>query len=236
MNKVHDLAKEKRGNILLVFDFPFGYPHGSSLGGGRDAAQTIAAHMTDTENDHNNRFEVAEFLNRKISDKAGPFWGHPKSRKFENLTWHKPLFSHKNFQEWRLCEKLLKSKSHKIMNVWQLLGQGSVGSQTLTGLARLYEFCQLEELKQTVRFWPFETNWDRDLSGIILAEVWPSLNNYSEIEHPIKDARQVLACLRWLKQKNDTGQIREFFKAPVSLSSQEQDQCRTEEGWILGVK
>lgn len=236
MEKLFNLTNERKGNTLLTFDFPFGYPHGSSLRGARDAAQLIASQMMDTETDFNNRFEVGDILNQKISNKSGPFWGHPKSQSFDNLTWYKPPFAHGNFQEWRLCERLLRLEGKKIMNVWQLLGQGSVGSQTLTGLSRLHEYCRREEIRNKIQFWPFETNWDHNLEGIILAEVWPSLNNYSEIEHPIKDARQVLACLQWLKQKNDTGQIRDFFKAPNSLSIEEQDQCRTEEGWILGVE
>lgn len=236
MKKIHELVKGKPENVLLAFDFPFGYPHGSSLQGGRDAAQMIASQMMDAENDLNNRFEVAEFLNQSISTKSGPFWGHPKSRKFENLTWQKPPFSHTEFQEWRICEKMLKSRNHKIMNVWQLLGQGSVGSQTLTGLARLFELCQSDVIGKNVRFWPFETNWDQCLNGTILAEVWPSLNRYSEIEHPIKDARQILACLRWLKKENDSGSIKNIFEAPKSLSEKEKDFCRNEEGWILGVK
>lgn len=236
MNKIHELAKGEQGNVLLAFDFPFGYPHGSSIQGGRAAAQMIASQMMDSENDLNNRFEVGEFLNQKISTIPGPFWGHPKSRKFENLTWQKPPFSHTDFNEWRLCEKMLKSRKFKIMNVWQLLGQGSVGSQTLTGLARLFELCQSEIIGKDIRFWPFETNWDQSLNGVILAEVWPSLNRYSEIEHPIKDARQVLACLRWLTQENDNGSIHKLFEAPNSLSKKEHDLCRNEEGWILGVR
>ncbi len=78
--------------------------------------------------------------------------------------------------------------------------------------------------------------WDEFLNGIILAEVWPSLNQYTEIEHPIKDARQVLACLCWLQQENDSGSIQKIFEAPNSLNKKEQELCRTEEGWILGVK
>ncbi|MBL4907020.1 MAG: hypothetical protein JKX94_06170 [Sneathiella sp.] len=121
------------------------------------------------------------------------------------------------------------------MNVWQLLGQGSVGSQSLTGLARLFKFSKRQDLNKKVQFWPFDTGWDRNLQGIVLAEVWPSLNEFETIDHPIKDARQVTACLNWLSQKNKNGTIQELFSAPQSVTPGERINCLTEEGWILGV-
>lgn len=235
MERLIQLTQNVQGNVLLAFDFPFGYPASSRMSGGRKAAKILSEHVISSENDKNNRFDVGNLLNSKLSTHPGPFWGHPKSMSFSTLTWSKPAFLHDKFNEWRLVEHLLKARGHKIMNVWQLLGQGSVGSQTLTGLAALFEFSKNKMLKDRISFWPFDTEWDKSLSGIILAEVWPSLNEFQHINHPIKDARQVLACLDWLAQKNTENEIGALFAAPTCLNSIEQNQCLIEEGWILGV-
>ncbi|MBL4740680.1 MAG: hypothetical protein JKY12_06785 [Sneathiella sp.] len=235
MEKLKQLATVTKGNVLFAFDFPFGYPTGSKIGGGRKAAELLSQHLISSENDKNNRFEVGSILNRELSAAPGPFWGHPKSMEFPNLSWSKPPFIHDEFKEWRLVEHHLKTFGHRIMNVWQLLGQGSVGSQTLTGLAALHRFSQIKQVNEKVSFWPFDTHWDKSLAGIILAEVWPSLSDYNSIDHPIKDARQVLACLEGLSQKNKENKISSFFAAPTCLSKEDKMQCEREEGWILGV-
>ena len=79
-------ARERGRRVLLGFDFPFGYPAGFAArlglvgpamarGLGRDRAL-----MVDDENNRNNRFDVAEALNRRISGGAFPFWGCPQHR------------------------------------------------------------------------------------------------------------------------------------------------------------
>lgn len=134
-----------------------------------------------------------------------------------------------------MVERYLKGKKYRIMNVWQLLGRGSVGSQTLTGLKALYELHSEAGLKDPVKFWPFDTQWNQDLDGIILTEVWPSLNNISAYTHPIKDARQVLACRDWILEHDARNTLVDLFKAPACLSTADRQKCRQEEGWILGV-
>lgn len=121
------------------------------------------------------------------------------------------------------------------MNVWQLLGQGSVGSQTLTGLKALHDLHLAPDLKPALKFWPFDTKWNLDLNGIILTEVWPSLNDISVYKHPIKDARQVTACRDWILKHDARNTICDLFKAPEWLSPVDRQQCEQEEGWILGV-
>ena len=235
MERLKDLVQACQGNALLAFDFPMGYPVGSSLGGGRVAGRLLADMLTRNPDDGNNRFDVAGRLNKQLSPLPGPFWGHPASSTYQDLSRTKPPFNHSWFREWRLVEAELKSRGHRIMNVWQLLGQGSVGSQTVTGLAELYSFAKNPALKDQVRFWPFETRWEQNLDGIILAELWPSLGQYEEISHPIKDARQVIASRNWLSRKQRDGEIKDLFSPPDCLTAEEQKMCETEEGWILGV-
>ena len=235
MNRLGELAAGVSGPALFAFDFPFGYPAGAKLGGGRIAGQKLAKHLQSDEKDRNNRFEVADTLNRNFTEFPGPFWGCPASKSLKNLTPTKPVFSHKTFSEWRIVEKHLRDQGKRIMNVWQLLGQGSVGSQTLTGLAELYNFSERLSHNKNVRFWPFDTNWEQDLDDIVLAEVWPSLNDFSQMNHPIKDARQVMACLKWLWEHNVNGSIKPLFKAPQKFDKNATHAAQTEEGWILGI-
>ncbi|MCG8494025.1 MAG: hypothetical protein MI743_20605 [Sneathiellales bacterium] len=235
MQHLKHLVSRTNGNCLLAFDFPFGYPAGSNLGGGRKAARRISEYMTCDERDGNNRFEVANLLNQQISALPGPFWGCPRSKNLSHLGPKKPPFHHSGFNEWRIVERHLRLKKQRIMNVWQLLGQASVGSQTLTGLSELNSFASEPGAKKPVKFWPFETTWEKDLKGVILAECWPSMNDFASETHPIKDARQVSATLKWLQKHQDKGTIPSLFKAPDFLTQTEMEKCGKEEGWILGI-
>ncbi|MEH6476863.1 MAG: hypothetical protein V7727_14320 [Sneathiella sp.] len=235
MTHLEKLAAAASGPVLFAFDFPFGYPAGSQMGGGKATGRRIANLLHSDDQDRNNRFEVADILNGQIAEADGPFWGCPKAKSLKNLTTTKPAFTHTAFAEWRLVEKRLRDRGKRIMNVWQLLGQGSVGSQTLTGLAELFSFSEKFGQTKSVRFWPFETNWDEQLDDIILAEVWPSLNDFDRIDHPIKDARQVIACLNWLWDHNARGSIKRLFAAPDDLDKDARLLAQNEEGWILGL-
>ncbi|MDF2366185.1 hypothetical protein [Sneathiella sp.] len=238
MTRIHELLVNNDGSACVGFDFPFGYPAGSGLGGGRSASAYIAQHLTSDELDKNNRFDVASRLNEQISDGAGPFWGCPSTAETAYLTAKKPAFVHTEFTEWRTVEKFLREqrKEHSISTVWKLYTTGSVGSQSLTGLKELNDLARQPDIAHRVKFWPFETNWEADLDGIILTEIWPSLNSHASYDHPIKDARQVLACRDWLLEKIAAGDVQEAFAAPKWLSPSRERKCRNEEGWILGVR
>ena len=239
MARIGELLIKHDGSACVGFDFPFGYPAGSSLGGGRAAAINIAQLLTSDELDRNNRFEVASHLNTQISGRTGPFWGCPSTAETAYLTAKKPEdFSFDDFMEWREVERFLREekREHSISSVWKLYTAGSVGSQSLTGLKELNDLARQPDLSHRIKFWPFETNWEQDLDGIILTEIWPSLNSHASYDHPIKDARQVLACRDWLLERIAAGNAREVFSAPGWLSSAAERKCRIEEGWILGVR
>lgn len=128
----------------------------------------------------------------------------------------------------------MRGRKKKIMTLWQLLGSGSVGSQVLTGLPVLHQISQ-ELAPRAVRYWPFETDWENNLLGIVYGEIWPSLTDHEHIDHPIKDARQVLACRDELWQRNLAGTIVDDFRKPKALNEVLTGRIITEEGWILGV-
>ncbi|GLQ05733.1 hypothetical protein [Sneathiella chinensis] len=236
LERINALLDGTEGNALLAFDFPLGYPAGSGLGGGYEAGQKIARYLETDARNGNNRFQVANLLNGQFSPQAGPFWGRPKALDLPDLDWRKPPFRHDHFREWRQVEAHLRADGHKIMNVWQLLGQGSVGSQTLTGLDALYHLARSQGPDMPVRFWPFDTGWDKDLNGVILAELWPSLTPSDAIDHPVKDARQVTAARDWLLKHQEAGTLSAQFAAPDWLKEDERAASEKEEGWILGVR
>lgn len=238
MARIHGLLRACKGAACVGFDFPFGYPAGCGLGGGRIAASRIAAELTSDDRDRNNRFDVAANLNKIISGSVGPFWGCPATSESTYLTAKKPPFAFDKFTEWRIIEKFLKEtkKQHSISSVWKLYTTGSVGSQALTGLRELSNLARQPGIAHRVKFWPFETQWEKDLDGIVLTEIWPSLRHEAAYDHPIKDARQVLACRDWLLDKMRSGLVESALSAPAWLTSEEEQKCRLEEGWILGVR
>ena len=69
--------------MLVGFDFPLGYPAGFAARLGlsgppwRAVWDEIAGLITDDERNRNNRFDVADALNRRVSGGGFPFWGCP---------------------------------------------------------------------------------------------------------------------------------------------------------------
>jgi len=238
MARIIALLRRHDGPACVGFDFPFGYPAGSGLGGGRDAARRIARHLTSDDADQNNRFAVAARLNAELSGGPGPFWGCPAAATSAHLSMTKPAFPVAGISEWRIAERFLKEthRRHSISSVWKLYTTGSVGSQALTGLRELALLAATDDLAPRIRFWPFETAWEKALDGIILTEIWPSLYDHTAYDHPIRDARQVLAARDSLLAEMAAGRAPQAFAAPSWLDATAEALCRTEEGWILGVR
>lgn len=96
----------------------------------------------------------------------------------------------------------------------------------LLGLPVLHRVLQRSEAK----VWPFETRWDRNVEGTVLAEIWPRLFPIDDHGHPIKDARQVLASVRWMAERGPA-----ILARPASMSPDEEAKVMAGEGWILGL-
>jgi hypothetical protein len=232
---LRDLLAGTRGAALVGWDFPHGFPKGSGLAGGRAAAAHLAALIEDREDGANNRFEVAAHLNRALGHAPGPFWGCPADRATRDLSDRRCAFEGRGFAEWRLADALLRRRGAGIQSVWKLYTRGSVGSQTLLGLPAIQRLLSDRELAARSRFWPFETQWDRDLRGVIHAELWPSLAPHRAEPYPIKDARQVAAARNWALDLDTAGQLGPWFARPDGLSDAESAGCLAEEGWILNA-
>ena len=232
---LRNLLARTPGPALVGWDFPHGFPTGSGFGGGRSAAAVLAALIEDAPNGANNRFEVAAQLNRRLGCAPGPFWGCPAGIACADLSDCRCAFDGRGFAEWRLADDLLRRRGTGIQSVWKLYTRGSVGSQTLLGLPVIHRLLTDRALARRSRLWPFDTGWDRDLSGIVHAELWPSLADHARQPYPIKDARQVAAARDWALDLDAAGALGGWFARPAGLSDAESGICLAEEGWILNA-
>lgn len=230
--------------VLVGFDFAFGYPAGFArrlCGEGADWCaiwSTIAALVRDTEDNANNRFEVAAVLNERVSGFAFPFWGCPAGAAGPLLSTRKPAISDRGLAEFRLCD-LAGGATHP---VWKLAYPGCVGSQTLLGIAHLHALRHHPKLGEVARVWPFETGL-RSLGQpaaeswqVLFAEIYPSIFDSRGVAHAVKDARQVQAAVDQLSRLDAGGRLAALFAGPDTLTPEQRRPVETEEAWILGVE
>ena len=95
----------------------------------------ICADIRDDEENRNNRFDVAENWNRFISGEPFPFWGNVREEERSHLL-RKRFRGHgdEDLPERRLVEAMTPTAQP----VWKLAYAGSVGSQTLLGIPRVW--------------------------------------------------------------------------------------------------
>jgi len=242
---LHDLLKanlEAGLRTLVGFDFPLGYPAGFAQRLGLDDPpwravwRYLAAQIKDDDKNHNNRFDVANELNRRISNGSAPFWGCPPRRKWPFLEPKRHPCSDLNIDPWRLTEKRVKEWHNKTPHsVWKLFTRGCVGSQALTGIPvveRLYsEFCG----KGAV-VWPFETGLAAPTDApFVFAEIYPSLRKTQPVAGEVHDAAQVRTLAEYFEEKDARGTLCALFRGDT-LSAADRARVESEEGWILGVR
>lgn len=237
MKEVADLLSDlsARGQKVLVgCDFAFGYPKdfGHSLELTWDGVWRELSHrIKDGADNHNNRFEVAATFNQRLSGTAGPFWGCPKARQSEFLESKKPYLNPLT-NEMRLCEKRISG----VKPVWQLLGTGCVGSQTLMGIAHLERLRHHPWLQGQVKVWPFETGLSADnLGDITFAEIYPSQIKVSALGELPKDAIQVRTMARHYADLDQKGELAPLFAGDDTLAAEDRETVVRYEGWVLGV-
>jgi molybdopterin-guanine dinucleotide biosynthesis protein B len=210
----------ERGRQFLGFDFPMGYPAG--LAGrltGSDSARTLhgwlADHIIDAPDNSNNRFDVAEAINRKLGG-PGPFWGCPKTRPRPYL----PSLKTVDYGTLGIAEKRrVEMENPPAKPVWQLMGAGSVGSQALLGIPVVHRLARATG----AAIWPFEAP-----GPLTLAEVYPSLLSRAVAASgdAIPDRAQVRLLARSLFTLSCHDRLAPLFDTP---------QIALEEGWILGA-
>lgn len=227
--------------VLVGFDFPFGYPAGTAarLGASADGLpwrqiwRTLAEGIEDDGANRNNRFDLAERLNERLSGEAFPFWGAAREehRRYLRRRGRRP-HGPNDLPERRICERYVR----RAQPVWKLAGIGAVGGQALTGIPRVHELRQHAALSRISKVWPFETGLRHDARPqILFAEAYPSLIAASRIDALPKDARQVDAVTRWLARVDSAGALASLFAGPDALTLDQCGAVMAEEAWILGV-
>ena len=212
--------------LLAAFDFPFGYPAGFArhvTGSDNPYAvwDWISARITDTDMGENNRFDVAEELNR-LFDGLGPFWAKPNKMDWPDVPFRKEGITFAPMGEHRVCDVQAKAAS----SCFQLFNPPTVGGQRLMGLPMLNRLRALPG----VAVWPFDTWQD---APVVLAEIWPGL-----IEPMVKDALAEAGpdAIRDREQVRLLASALANLPAPDlhGLMSDLPDVAR-EEAWILGA-
>lgn len=237
-NVLNKIARDG-DRVLVGFDFPFGYPTGTAARLGmpglpwRHMWQAIADDLDDAPDNSNNRIDVAERLNQKLSGEPFPFWGNVREEERFYLV-RRGRRPHKcgDLTEWRLCDKRAKTTS----SVWQLAGAGSVGSQVLTGIPRILQLRTDPRLAMISQIWPFETGLRYDpRPQIVFAEVYPSLVEPAPERNLVKDAKQVRTIAAHFASLDEAGSLGALFEGDPTLSRAERMIIETEEAWILGA-
>jgi len=207
--------------VLAGFDFPFGYPAGfaEAVTGKADVFALwawLADRIEDVEDNTNNRFDVAEAMNRMFPG-VGPFWGCPTARATDDLPMRGSLRHDHGWPERRRVERDLA----RAQPVWKLFTTGSVGSQALLGLPRLQALRARFGDALAVR--PFETR----AAPIVLAEIYPSM-----LDAEVRRQQRVGEIL-------DAAQVRVMAQAFAALPEASLEamllEGDREEGWILGL-
>ncbi len=226
----------KAGERLFAgFDFAFGYPVGATdlPGNGRweEVWSWLYEHVEDADDNRSNRFEVAAQLNQCFG-RGGPFWGHPPTHKgrYPGLGTSRPDYDAIDVPERRSIDALVP----RAQPVWKLAYTGSVGSQSLLGIARLQKL-RRGTLRDNIAIWPFQTRFADDLSRpITLAEVYPSLFDVDIRDGEIKDAAQVRTLAEGFRDLDKQGAFQSFLDGPRGIHENSREAALTHEAWMVG--
>ena len=126
----------------------------------------------------------------------------------------------------RLCEKWIPGPS----SVFKLIGQGSVGKSTFSGLAQLQRILQVRDL----HVWPFD-GWQATEGRHVICEIYPSLfkRRYERLAGDSEHEWDASAVVRWMQDMQSREMLEAYFRPPLRP---EEKALALREGWILGVR
>lgn len=259
------LVKEIEANrrVLLCFDFAYGYPvdfaaavQAATGKSDRDLPwllvwQYLSEHIKDDEgtapgaklNNQSNRFEVANQINALLSPDAkaaGPFWCVSPEATYLYIPQRRPPEPFQTAQGYVVKGLRLTDKRARSGSPFRLFGTASVGSQSLTGIARLHHLRHDPKLAAVSVVWPFETGWATKAKWlpkhvlVLHAEIYPSVRDPMPDE--IKDRGQVRAMWQWARDLDHDNLLWCEFCRPIEVEtgSKEDLAIQLTEGWILG--
>ena len=216
---VNEIESERR--VLLCFDFAYGYPVDfaaalQSVTGKSDSDlpwllvwQYLSEQIKDDEgtapdakpSNRSNRFEVANQINARLSADpkvAGPFWCASPEAAYRYIPQNRPSEPFQTAQGYAVKGLRLADKRARSGSPFRLFGTASVGSQSLTGIARLHQLRNDPKLVAASVVWPFDTGWATKAKwlpkhvSILHAEIYPSVRNPMPDE--IKDPGKFAPC------------------------------------------
>ncbi len=243
--------RRRQDRALIGFDFPLGYPRGTAAALKLKIGETatpqqamwafLAAAMVDKPDNLNNRATVAARMNRIISEGPRPFWGTPRPSDAQTmLSKTKPADYLHGLPEFRHAEVRTRGRGKAgAKTVWQLTGNGSVGSQALTGVPAVKRLA--DDLGGAAMVWPFQTGWKAltpvDLAGkeALIAEIYPALTPGECESGEILDRCQVRTLCEHFARLDEQGRLGAAFAAPKGTSPDVVADVKREEGWILGL-
>lgn len=222
--------------LLCGFDFAFGYPAGTAerLTGKADWRalwRKIADQIEDAPDNRNNRFDLASRWNATYFAGEPRFWGRPHQHVYADLSDKKPPSPLAAPLAFRSSEQFAKGAK----SVWQLSYNGSVGSQTLLGIARLSRFLDDSGHGEHIAVWPFETGFAKAFDKpVVFAEIYPSLFTLAA-QDEVKDQAQVRTVADAFARFDMDGRLATLLDRPAVLSDEEVAVSIAEEGWVLGI-
>ncbi len=233
---------------LVGFDFSLGYPAGTAellkLKSPTWEAMWafLGSNVVDKADNTNNRFAVAAKMNRLMTDQPWPFWGAPPKDTQRWLTSTKPTlpdgFALAAFRHAELATQAVGGKAGA-KSVWQVFGNGTVGSQTLVGIPAVRRF--LDAMGDKATLWPFQTGWREltpaDVNDVeaVVAEVYPALVPAHPEPGEVIDRAQVRTLCEHFAKLDEQGRLGEAFAPPRTADDALREQVEREEGWILGA-
>jgi hypothetical protein len=237
----------RRGERVLVgFDFPLGYPRGTAAKLGLKSAdwagmwKFLADNVVDKPTNLNNRFAVANKMNRLMTNEARPFWGCPAKDAQTWLQSTKPEHGPDLPPVLRAAEIATQGKGKAgAKSVWQIFGNGTVGSQAIVGIPAVAALAS--ELGDKAKAWPFQTGWKtlkaEDVAGLeaVFAEVYPALGELRPEPGEIVDRAQVRALCEHFLRLDEANRLGEAFAPAKGVEEAEIAVVEAEEGWILGA-
>jgi precorrin-8X/cobalt-precorrin-8 methylmutase len=255
---------ESKRRVLASFDFAYGYPvdfaavlQAASGKSNRDLPwgmvwRYLSEQIKDDKgtaqgarpNNRSNRFELANQINALLSPDpkvAGPFWCASPEAAYPYIPQNRPPEPFQTAQGYIIKGLRLTDKRAKSGSPFRLFGTASVGSQSLTGIARLHELRHDPKFATVSAVWPFETGWATKAKwlpnhiSILHAEIYPSIRD--PLPDEIRDRGQVRAMWEWARDLDQQNLLWREFCRPVGIEpgSKEDLAIQLAEGWILGA-
>lgn len=231
----------RRGDRALIgFDFPLGYPEGTAAAlrlpdpPWASMWKFLADNVRDKADNTNNRFAVAAKINRLMTDEARPFWGAPANDAQRWLSSTKPAEAGP-LPERRRTETAAK----RAKTVWQVFGNGTVGSQAILGVPAVKRL--VDELGPKAAVWPFSFGWRApsadELAPLeaLAVEIYPSLLGVKPAAGEAPDQAQVREAAEHFARLDEAGKLAATFAPAKGTAEADLAAVEREEGWILGV-